>query len=238
MRFTIGSIMIAIVVVAIALALPDGLRAIAAALAVPCLSAIAAHWLIKTGRRRLAAITFWTLAVWSNALCAACCIVANYSSVLLMVLAWMFVIFPTLASLGTAWAILGARDDGAPRRAVEASGLLVFAMGLILPLAMFWTYWPLHVAFLAARPTLDHLADQVAAGMTVSFPQRAGPFTLQKTAVDRVSGNVALMTDSNPRHPKGFVRLRTADPPNPFGPFVGSNLQIALDGEWSFRDDD
>jgi hypothetical protein len=222
MRFTIGSIMIAI----------------AAALAVPCLGAIFAHWLIKTGRRRLAAISFWTLAVWSNALCVACCIVPDYSAVLLLVLGWMFVVFPTLVSLGTAWAILGARDDGAPRRAVEVSGLLVVAIGLILPLATFWTYWPLHVAFLAARPTLDQLADQVAAGMTVSFPQRAGPFTLRKSAVDPVSGDVLLLTDSNPNHPKGFVRSRPADPLNPAATIMGSNLHVNLDGEWSFRDDD
>ncbi len=50
----------------------------------------------------------------------------------------------------------------------------------MLPMLTQVTLWPLHVAFLTARPALDILADQVAAGKPVSFPQQAGVYRVRR----------------------------------------------------------
>jgi hypothetical protein len=89
MRFTIRSIMIAVVVAAVLLAPLGGkgplvvaiLHAISnegwpswAVLFLLCLDLIGAHWLVVRGWRRAAAGGFWILAVLANTLYVACCI--------------------------------------------------------------------------------------------------------------------------------------------------------------------
>jgi hypothetical protein len=237
MRFTIRSVMIAVVLVAIPLALPDGWGIVIAALSLAYLSVIGAGWMIYRGWRRQAAVSFWTVAASSNALYAGCCIAPDYYLLIFLLLGWMVIIFPAIIAFGAAWAILASRPGAFPRRSGEVYGLVVFLLAS-LPVLTLGTLWPLRMAFVAARPTLERLADQVAAGQTVNFPQQAGPFRLVKSAVDPVSGHIALMTDPNTSGPKGFVRVRPASPSSLAGPIVGSNLDVGLGGEWDYRDED
>ena len=72
-QFTIRSLMIAVVIVAGLLALPDELRGIAAVLSLPCLALFTAWRLLVGGHRRLAATCFWSLAIPVNVLCVALC---------------------------------------------------------------------------------------------------------------------------------------------------------------------
>jgi hypothetical protein len=237
MRFTIRTIMIAVPAVAIPLALPNGLGIVVAALSLPCLCVIGSQWMINRGRRRLATTSFWAVAISSNVLCAGWCLTPDVYLLTLLFLVSIVIVVPAIASFGTAWLILSSRPGAVPRRSAEVSALVVFLLAF-LPIVTVGIMWPLRIAFIATRPALERLADQVVAGQSVTFPQRVGPFRLVKAAVDPVSGNVALMTDSNPNGPKGFVRVRPADPPIYAGPIVGSNLDIVLGWGWWYRDED
>jgi hypothetical protein len=98
--------------------------------------------------------------------------------------------------------------------------------------------WPLHLAFLAARPALEHLADRVYAGQATGFPRWAGPFRVARTAVDPVTGNVGLMIDPNPGGPTGLVRICPGSPPDPRGPFGWDDLRVDLGWGWEYREED
>lgn len=52
-------------------------------------------------------------------------------------------------------------------------------MGLLFPIlfvSILWTRWPLRITFALHRPALERLADQVAAGQTVTTPRQVGMF--------------------------------------------------------------
>jgi hypothetical protein len=84
------------------------------------------------------------------------------------------------------------------------------------------------VAFLAFKPALDQVADQVAGGKAAGFPQWVGPFRVAHAAVDPESGNVGLMIDANPNGPTGLVRVQPGHPPNRVGPFGWDDLRVGL----------
>jgi hypothetical protein len=64
-------------------------------------------------------------------------------------------------------------------------------------------------------------------------------FRVVKSAVDPVSRNVALMIDSNPNGPTGFVRVATDTLfGDQGGPIVGSDSNIELGGGWWYREED
>lgn len=73
-RFTIRSLMIAVVVVAGLLMLPVVWGVIGLALSLPGLAVLGAHWLVFRGHRHLVAVFFWVLASLINVLYAAACI--------------------------------------------------------------------------------------------------------------------------------------------------------------------
>ncbi len=105
---------------------------------------------------------------------------------------------------------------------------------VLLPILTLSTLWPLRVAFLAARSSMDRLADQVAAGKPVGYPRRVGPFRIEAPAIAPVSGYVGLKVA-----PKGidtgFVRIHDGVRPTTHGPFVGVNFDIYLGGGWWYR---
>lgn len=144
---------------------------------------------------------------------------------------------PTVAAFGAAWAILATRRGEVPRRSPPSAWLSV-AVLTVMPLATLWTLWPLHLAFLTARPTLERLADQVAAGQAVGFPQRVGLFRVAGSAVDPISGNVGLMIDPNANGPTGFVRVLPGTSPNRRGPFGCDDLDVDLGWGWEYREED
>ncbi len=96
------------------------------------------------------------------------------------------------------------------------------------------TLWPLYIAFLASRPGLERLADQVAAGKTVVVPQRAGFFLVVRTGVEPISAYPGLMTDTRWRY-TGFVRVFPGATPNTRGPIVGVNFDVYLGDGWWYR---
>jgi hypothetical protein len=229
--------MIAILIIASLLALPIELSMIVMALALPCLATIGSQWLVFRGHRHLVTVCFWVLTILSNALFAAFCVAPEVYSLGFDLIIWLFFIMPTTAIFGVAWMMLATRKGVLSRGILPATWLTVIAL-TVMPLATVWTLWPLRLAFLTARPALDRLADQVAAGQAAGFPQWAGPFRVARAAVDPISGNVGLMIDPNPNGPTGLVRVRPGSPPNRRGPFGWDDLHVDLGWGWEYREED
>jgi hypothetical protein len=236
-QFTIRTLMIAVVIAAALLALPSGLGLIVLASGLACVAIIGAQWLMFRDRRHLAALGFWSVATVTNILYAAACLAPDIYLLGLLFLGWLFIIAPTVTALGVVWARLATRKVAIPRRSPPFAWVSVIAL-CVLPLLTLWTFWPLHIAFLAFKPALDRVADQVAAGKAGAFPQWVGPFRVARAAVDPVSGNVGLMIDPNPNGPAGLVRVRPGHPPNRLGPFAWDDLLVDLGWGWEYREED
>jgi hypothetical protein len=238
-RFTIKSLMIAIGLVAGLLALPSSWRelAIALVLAIASLPVIGAWWLVHRGYRRFAKWSFCVLATSINVMYVAACVAPEFYVVTPLFLGWLVIILPVLVGLGSAWAMLSKKDGPVRNRhqTAIAVSVLVFA---VLPALTLWTFWPLDVAFLVARPTLERLADRIAAGQSVGFPQRAGLFLILSSNVDPVSGDLGLLIDPNPSGRTGFVRVHPGRPTKVRGPIIGSELNVSLGSGWWYREDD
>jgi len=204
-------------------------------LALPFVAPFACRWLVSRGYRRTAAVGFWGLGVFINALLAVTCTYPDYMFLPALYLACLFIVVPTLAGFGVASAMLATRDGAVPRRARAKTGLSVFAL-TVLPLVTVTTLWPLRLAFLVSRPSLDLLANQVAAGQNVTFPQRAGVYWFVGSMIDPSSGNVSLMIDPNPGGPTGFVRMGPQR--DGAGPFSASGLGVDLGWGWEYRQED
>ncbi len=119
LRFTIGSLMIAVAVVAVLLALPDGWGVIVLVLTIPCLALVGAQWLVFRGHRRLAAVGFWGLAFSINALYVVAGIAPDLYLYYALLFEWLVIVAPTLGGLGAAWAVLASREGAVPRRRRE-----------------------------------------------------------------------------------------------------------------------
>ena len=232
--------MIAIGLVAGLLALPSSWRelAITLVLAIACLPVLGAWWLVHRGRRRLAKWGFWALATLINVLYGAACVAPDVHVTIPPFLGWLVIVLPAaLVGLGSAWAMLSSKNGPVRNRRQRsiAVAVLVFA---VLPALTLWTFWPLDMAFLAARPALERLDDQVAAGQSVGFPQRAGLFLILSSNVDPVSGDLGLLIDPNPSGRTGFVRVHPGRPTKVRGPIIGSELNVSLGSGWWYREDD
>jgi hypothetical protein len=238
LRFTIGSLMIAVAVAAVLLALGNVWGVIAVVLSIPCLALIGSLWLFFRGHRRVAGIVFWGLAIAINALYLVCCSAPNLYLIMPLHFASLVIAVPMIAGPGVAWVRLATREGEVPRRSGLAAGLSVFGLAMLLLLTI-GTLWPLHFAFAISKPSLDRLADQVAAGKAVGFPRQAGLFRVRGAAVDPGSGDVGLMIEPHPSGPSGFVRLGTGVYRGAGAPIAGSDLRIDLGASgWSYREDD
>ena len=231
-QFTIRSLMIAVVIVAGMLALPGGWREVAAVLLLPCLALFTAWRLLVGGHRRLAAIAFWSLAIPVNVLFAALCASVRES-------------YPQVyssygySSFCPRWLGSGPhgpcwRRGGAevPRPSRQWAWMWVIALA-VMPGVTAWTVWPFRLEFLAARSALERVADQIAAGQAVSFPQSAGPFRLAASRVDPQTGGVALLIDPNPNGPGGFVRHKVSLT----GPYNCHARSEGIGGTWDLAAD-
>ncbi len=194
-------------------------------------------WLVFRDLRYLAGFCFWAPAILANALFAAFCVSPEIYFLGLVLFVWLIFIMPTTAIFGVAWAVLVTRNGVISRRFPPMAWLSILALS-VLPLVTVRTLWPLRLAFHAARPTLERLADQVAVGRAAGFSQWAGPFRVAHSAVDPVSGNLGLMIDPNPNGPTGFVRVRPGIPPNRRGPFGWDTLHLDLGLGWEYREED
>jgi hypothetical protein len=238
-RFTIRSLMIAVVVVAGLLSLRNVWTVIVIALSLSGLALIVAQWLISRGHRQFTSAFFWVPASLTNALYAAACIRPDVYLLIWLFLGWLLIVLPMIAAFGPAWVILATRKGVVPRRRPLFAWLAVAVLS-VLPAVTLWTLWPLHTAFLTARPALDRLADRCAAGQAVSYSQRVGLFRIGGAAVDPMSGNVGLMVDPNPNGPTGFVRVCPGPSPKPnrTGPFAWDDLDVYLGWRWEYREED
>jgi hypothetical protein len=149
----------------------------------------------------------------------------------------MFIAGPMIGGLGAAWVALASRQHASPRRSSPVAWLAVIALSG-MPLVTLWTMWPLHLAFRASRPSLERLADQVAAGQISGFPRWAGVFRIAGSIVEPATGNVGLMIEPNPDGPTGFVRASPANPQNRAGTFRGDDLYVDLGWGWDYREED
>jgi hypothetical protein len=185
----------------------------------------------------IAAIGFWALSIPISLAYAAFCVAPDYYIVLLLLVACGVVVLPVVGGFGIAWASLATQDGGPLRRSPARAWYAVVALTL-MPLVTILTYWPLRLAFLATRPNLERLADEVAAGEELLVPRKVGLFRLRGSIVDS-AGNVGLLIDPNPNGPTGFIRMsQRGDLPRPSSPFGGDNLTIELDGRWWYCQED
>ena len=237
-RFTIRCCLIAIGIVAGMLALPDPWRVVAFALSIPCLALLYARWLHSQGLLGVAGFCFWALAILINVLYAVCSAFPGIHLYFLFV-AWFFLVLPTLAAFGIAWASLASGDKGDRRHSASHAWWFVIAL-TPMPAMTAVTAWPFQVRFLMAMPALERLADRVAAGQAVTYPQWAGPIQIAGSAVDPASGNVGLMIDTNPNGPSGFIRCRgpQSDSYGCHRPFRGDWYHLSLVGGWCYHEED
>lgn len=233
-RFTIGNLMIAIAVVAVLLALPAVVAAIAMALSLPWLCWIGARWLISRQHQCLAAMSFWSLATLINVVVAWACIAPNPRSYGLVFLVVVVIAIPMTVTLGRAWVLLLTSEEEVPASCREAAAFSVF-LAAVLPILTLWTLWPLHVAFLVARPRMERLADQVAAGKPIRFPRRVGLFRIAAPVTQPVSGYPGLLIRKDPYTSPGFVRVQPGTTRTTHGPIVGVNFDVYLGGGWWYR---
>lgn len=236
-RFTIRTLMAAILVVAALLVIPVDSIAILAFLTIPCMAIVGAWRLVPTKRRRVATFCFGAAAIWINALYVAVCSQPDYMLAGGLQMLWPLVTAPTILALGAAWGRLATWHSEVPRRTAAAAWLIVLGLA-VLPLATCSTFWPLRLAFVAARPALDGLARQAASGQAVVLPQEAGIFVVRRIDVDPGSGNMALIVDPHPGGLAGFVQTNPRIPWSRGAPIAGSGLAVALGGGWEFRQDD
>jgi hypothetical protein len=203
-RFTIRSLMIAVAVAAAVLTPWSGWKGvwIPLVIATPFLAHLIATWLVYRGKRRNVAVAFLGHATVVSVIYAILSVRPSDHRVIAMCVGWLFVIAPTVASFGIAWSVLATQKSAVPRRSPPLAWLSVVAL-IVLPVFAPLTSWPLRLAFLAARPELETLADQIASGQTVSFPRWVGLFRFADSGVDSASGNVGLLIESRRAHGLG-----------------------------------
>jgi hypothetical protein len=236
-RFTIGSMMLGIVYVAGLFSLPGGWGIVAFALSIPCVFFVLAKRLVSSGELRKAAYAFWGTAIPINILTALGCAEPESYALFAGYMTTAVVTIPLMCFTGIAWLLLLRRNKSVSAHAKITAVFSVFVL-VVLPIASLWTLWPLHVAFRLARPSLDRLADEVAAGKPLAFPVHIGLYSVAGSRFDPVSGAVALLIESNPAYPRGFLRTQPRGPRGQGLGVYGTNLCINLDGVWYYCDDD
>jgi hypothetical protein len=238
MRFNIKNLMVAIALVAVLLVIPTKLRVPICVMAIPCTISLIA-WQIWSGRyRRVALVGFGGLSILINVLYAITTIIPDYMIVSALALGWTIVFLPSIGAMGTAWACLATREDATPRRSRPLFwGLVV--LSAMMPMITLATLWPLRLAFLVIRPSMERLADQAETGRVLVFPHWIGPFRLKESAVDPASKIVGLFVDPNPNGRTGFVKVPAGTSEvHRFGLLMGTDTNVELGWGWSYRQDD
>ncbi len=241
MRFTLKTVMLSIALAAGFLTLY--VRYLATyiplwLLAIPCLILLVGCCLWFWRCRRIVAIGFGGLSVLSNGLYVVASIYPDYMLIPLLNIAWMLVLLPSIGALGLAWTKLATNDHAVRRRLPFISSALVIVVA-IMPAVTISTLWPLHLTFLAFRPSLERLADRVEAGHMIVSPHWVGPFRLSESAVGSDLKTVGLFIDPNPGGRTGFVRVHSETPEvHRFDLLIGTDTNVELGRGWSYRQDD
>ena len=178
--------MIAVGIVGGLLALPAGFAAIVLAFGIPCSAIIGARWLESHGHR-LRGVRILDPGGRDERPVAGSCVAPDIFLIFPLFYGYVLIVGPAVLSIGVAWARLATQEDAVPRRSPPTTWLAVIALSLMPPVT-FGTFWPLRLGFVAFRPALDRLADQVAAGQASDFPRWVGPFRVARAAVDPSRG--------------------------------------------------
>jgi hypothetical protein len=232
-RLTIGGIMWAVAVAAALLAPPPALALVIAVLSIPFLAMIAGRWLASKEFRRLAGFGFGSLALLTNGISVVSCVAPTPTSYGRALVILVLGAVPTTVAIGRGWLLILTRDEGIPPQSQEAASYLVYGSAA-LPFLTLWTLWRLYLAFLASRPALETMADQVSAGQAVVLPQWAGVFRVVGTRVEPISNYPGFMTDSRWGR-TGFVRIPSGVTRNTRGPIVGAAFDVYLGDGWWYR---
>lgn len=230
--------MVASAIVAVAMALPTNWVMVGGLYGLFAVAPIAgAAWVAYRGHRRLAAAGFLVSAIMVNALYTWICVAPTLFVLPGLLCAWIFLFGPVIFAFGAAWTSLATKTTAVPRRSPRMAFTATIALTL-LPAFTALSVWPLHLAFALARPELERLADQAAAGQSIPFPRWAGPFRLVRAAAVADSGNVGLMIDADPSGPVGFVRSRPGASRGARDPILGTDTYVELGWGWSYRVED
>ena len=204
-RFTIRSLMIAVVGIAGLLAVLSA-SGLAIAFGLFDLALGGVLWWMFSGFPRLSALCFGGVSTVTIVWCAALSIyLLNIDSLLLMLIG-VLLGSPAILGAGGAWATAATRRSSRPRRSPFLAWPLVVVLAFT-PLSMMLTPWPLRLAFLASRPAMERLANRVAEGQSISRPEWAGLFRVVGSAIDPAKGNIGLIIDAEPSGRSGFLRL-------------------------------
>src|SRR5437867_2501274 len=93
-RFTIRSLMIAVVIVAGLLVVPEPWRMLVLGVSCVGVPLSGAQWLLFRRQRRLAAFCFWVLAILINVLYAVACVYPDSYGLIFLGIGWVFIITP------------------------------------------------------------------------------------------------------------------------------------------------
>ncbi|QEH36325.1 hypothetical protein OJF2_48860 [Aquisphaera giovannonii] len=240
-QFPLWVIMLLIATVAIGIAAPP-LGVVALGMAPTAAAYAGSAFLVRTGRLRLAKQLALGLGLGFNGLFIASTLIPiGLEFQPAFYVGYFVAALPLIFGFGSAWATLERRHGEDSRHSPSPPWL---TMGVLLgvPLFTLTTLWPLHAFFLMARPAMDRMADQAAAGPwgALSMPAWIGPFRVVATRMSSDADGVALITDPHPAGPAGFVRLRPGDKTGAGGrPIIaGDRLLVPLWGGWSYRMED
>jgi hypothetical protein len=101
------------------------------------------------------------------------------------------------------------------------------ALCLACMVSVIVTQWPVRLAFVVSRPSLECLAERIESGQVVVQPQRAGLFLIRSAGI-RPGGVVYLWTDPDPGAPIGFVRCSR----DQLQTCVNTWFSISMSEEW------
>jgi hypothetical protein len=226
-RFTIRHLMIAVCVVAVPLGLYQASEPFLSVVLVLSGTFAVVAWLGFRHHPRLAARVFAASAGGGNLLVAF--LGAYHLNMVGFVLMFLIsaVTIPLTLGSGSVWAMVYPR-----RKAVAWT--LVLGLGF-LPLSMF-TSWPLRLAAVLSRPSMNRLANRLVAGESLTEPEWAGLYRIVAAYHEPRNGNVILVTDPDPSGRSGFVMV--SDPSQPLGQMYNLNHDVPVGGSWRYQNED
>ena len=201
---TIKALMIVVAIVGCLLAMPR-LVSVGILLASPLIAPILAKRMFARRERKPAAYFFSGFAALVNVFYISSCFAPSKDVLLGLCLGWaIFAVAPSVI-LGSAWAALASAADASPRRSPKLVWSVVF-VAATLPLLTLWSLWPIRLLFVAARPQIEYLANEAAAGRNPGAPQTVGLFRFTQIRFAPSSGSVSLFMDPVPGHSSCFFR--------------------------------
>jgi hypothetical protein len=235
--FTIRGLMVLIAIAACLLAMPT-LISVGILLASPLVAPFLARRMFARGQRKPAAYCFGAFAAAINVFYVTSCFTPIYDAIVCLCMGWAILVIAPTVALGWSWASLASAADAFPRRSPVFAWLVVLLV-TVMPLVTLWTLWPIRLLFLAARPEMEHLANQAVAGRPLDRPRSLGLFQFAGTKFDPASGDVALFIEPDPSHPRGFLWKRSGAPASRRGcGMCGSNMSVYLGEGWWYLEDD